>query len=182
VLSPVIDLRTAQRSLVATLEITALTCGAHVLAGGELPSPGFLLALGAVVFACSLATFGRVVRAVTVVPVVLATQIGLHAAFATAEPMHAMPGMAGTGSSGLWHLEPTMFWAHLVTAVVTAIVLLTQERVLAAVVTWLARITPVAASAAPLLRGTFVVARSTRRSLLRTSPRRGPPVLLAHAA
>jgi hypothetical protein len=91
-----------------------------------------------------------------------------------------MPGMSP--APGFWHLEPTMFWAHLVTAVLTAIVLLTQERALATVITWLA---PVAATTVPdvlLPRGTFLVVRSTRRALLRTSPRRGPPVLLARAA
>ena len=70
--------RTAQRSLVATLEVTALAGGAHVLAGGHLPSPVFLLAFGAVVLAGAFLTIGRFLRVAAVVPFVLVAQVALH--------------------------------------------------------------------------------------------------------
>jgi hypothetical protein len=185
---PAIDARTAQRSLVATLEITGLATGAHVLAGGAMPAPGFLLALGLVVLGCSLVTIGRLVRLRYVVPFVLLAEVGLHAVFEATAPMPAMGGMEAmggqpasmTGFPSSLHVTPMMFWAHLVTAAVTAIVLVLQERAVAAVAHWLRRLrtSPYVApllvrAAAPALE-----ARSNRRVLLTTSPRRGPPLQL----
>ncbi|HEX4191297.1 MAG TPA: hypothetical protein VHZ06_09920 [Marmoricola sp.] len=181
-----IDVRTAQRSLVATLEITGLATGAHLLAGGAMPAPGFLLALGLVVLACSLAAIGRLVRLRYVVPFVLVAQVGLHAAFEATAPMGGMGTMGGSQPASMagfpaWlHLTPMMFWAHLVTAVLSAIILVTQERAVAAVTGWLRRLS-VDANIAPLLAradAPAAEARGKRRVLLSTSPRRGPPALL----
>jgi hypothetical protein len=172
--------RTAQRSLVVTLEIVALAAGAHVLAGGHLPAPVFLLALAAVVFAGAVLSIGRFVRVRTVVPFVLAAQVGLHAGLEATRPTHS--GMAMPAhDTGFLGTTPTMFWAHLVTALIAAIILLLQERVLAAVVTWFGVHVAVAAIA-PLRSGAPVLAVRTsrpRQALLRLSPRRGPPQALA---
>jgi hypothetical protein len=170
--------RTAQRSLVAALEVTALAAGAHVLAGGHLPSPVFLLGFGAVVLGAAALTLGRFLRVGVVVPFVLLAQVGLHAGVEATRPTHAAMEMAG--GDGLLHTTPLMVGAHVSTSIVLAIVLLLQERVVAAVGTWLRPLVVVAARpaarrpVAPAYRG-----RRPRRALLRTSPRRGPPVLRA---
>lgn len=175
--------RTAHRSAVATLEITALASGAHVLAGGHLPTPGFLLAFAAVVFAAALLTLGRILRVGVVVPFVLLAQVGLHTAIEAVQPTHAGMSMEMSGD-GLWRTTPTMLWAHLATTAVAAIVLLLQERVIAAVATWI-RVFPAVVSL-PLARGDRhqLEPRTTRPRLpmLRVSPRRGPPQVLAAAS
>ncbi|RYY88108.1 MAG: hypothetical protein EOO24_34340 [Comamonadaceae bacterium] len=160
----------------ATLEITAAASLAHVLAGGHLPAAGFLLAFAAIVFGCCLATIGRVLRVGVVVPFVLAAQIGLHAALDTAPAAHhgSMHAAAPDGPLGL---TPVMLWAHLITALVTAILLLLQERVVAAVVsTW--RPLPLGVPAPPRLARLLATARLAvvvPVDLLRAAPRRGPP-------
>lgn len=173
-----LDAQTAQRSLVATLEITAAASTAHVLAGGHLPAVGFLLAFAVVVLLGTLATIGRFLRIGLVVPFVLAAQVGLHAALDTA-PMahHAMTAPTGAPLG----LTAPMFWAHLVTALVTAIVLLLQERVLAAVTARfvVGGLVPVAVARQPA--ALLPAGRRPRRLLLRVSPRRGPPVRAALA-
>ncbi|RNL61275.1 hypothetical protein EFK50_18095 [Nocardioides marmoriginsengisoli] len=174
------EARTAHRSAVAALEITALTAAAHVLAGGHLPAPGFLLGFAAMVFVAAALTFGRVLRVGVVVPFVLLAQLGLHSALEAVQPTHAGMSMTVTGEH-LWQMTPVMFWAHLVTTVVTAIVLLVQEHVVAAVATWI-RVFP-AVVALPLLRGDrhHDEPRTTRPRLplLCVAPRRGPPGVLA---
>ncbi|MCX6397961.1 MAG: hypothetical protein NTV23_15845 [Propionibacteriales bacterium] len=175
----------AQRSLLATAEITAAASLAHVVAGGHPPGAGFLFAFASVVFCCCSATIGRLLHVGAVVPLVLAAQVGLHAALDTAPEahhgaMHAMQAMPAVAPDGLLGVTPMMFWAHLSTALVTAILLLLQERVVAAVVGCWRSIDP-----APLdltVRRTARAAarrvRLARVVLLGVSPRRGPPVLL----
>lgn len=165
--------RTASRSLLATVEITAMASLAHVLAGGRLPTPGFLLAFAAVVFGSALLSVGRVLRVGAVVPFVLLCQVGLHASL---DGVHAHAGAHAADASFL-ALSAPMVWAHLVTTVVTAIVLLLQERVLAAAVAALRVLGPVPALAGPARPLTLPVVRAGRQVLLATSPRRGPPRL-----
>lgn len=169
----------AQRSLVATLEITAAASLAHVLAGGHLPGAGFLLAFAAVVFGCCLATIGRFLRIGVVVPFVLAAQVGLHTALEAAPATHH-GALHAAAPDGLGGLTPVMFWAHLSTAVVTAILLLLQERVVAAVVgCWrLVDLVPLDLTVLRPARASERRAALTRAALLRVSPRRGPPVPL----
>ena len=171
----------AQRSLLATLEITAAASLAHVLAGGHLPGAGFLFAFAAVVFGCCLATIGRFLRLGLVVPVVLIAQIGLHAALDTAPAVHHGAHhqvVAPDGLLGSVGLTPVMFWAHLITALITAILLLGQERVVAAVAgIWRsAGLAPLDLPTPRRLRATASQVPLPRAVLLRLSPRRGPPV------
>src|SRR5689334_16864455 len=89
--------RTAQRSLLATVEITGAASLAHVLAGGRLPGAGLLFAFALLVFGCCLATLGRRLHVGLVVPLVLVAQVGLHAALDAAPMMHG--AMAATPMS-----------------------------------------------------------------------------------
>lgn len=170
----------AQRSLLATLEITAAAAVAHVLAGGTLPAAGFLFVFGAVIFGCSVVTIGRFLRIEVVVPFVLAAQVGLHAALDTAPASHhgsMHEVVAADGLLGALSLSPVMFWAHLITALVCAIVLLLQERVIAAVAGSWRAVPGVVPSRQRLARlVTTSSPGSVRRAeLLRVAPRRGPP-------
>jgi len=167
--------RTASRSLLATVEITALASVAHVLAGGRLPTPGFLLAFAGVVFGCALLTIGRLLRVAAVVPFVLFCQIGLHASL---DSVHAHSGIVEHAASPILSLSGPMLWAHLVTTVVTAIVLLLQERVLAAVVAALGVLGATQVLNGPSRPRTPLLVRAGRQVLLATSPRRGPPRVL----
>lgn len=165
--------RTAARSLLATVEITVLASVAHVLAGGRLPAPGFLLAFALVVFAGALLTLGRVVRLAAVVPLVMLSQVGLHASL---DGVPAHPGMGHGAEGSVLTLTGPMLWAHLVTAVVTAIVLLGQERVVALLVAVVRIGTDLAPTPARRLRPrTAPLSGPARQVLLSTSPRRGPP-------
>lgn len=171
--------RVAQRSLLATLEITAAASAAHVLAGGHLPAAGFLFAFAAIVFGCCLATIGRFLRIGVAVPFVLAAQIGLHTALDSAPAAHHGSLHAVVAPEAPFGLAPVMFWAHLITALVTAILLLLQERVIAAVVSsW--REAPHGVPSPPRLarlRSTSRLAVVIPAELLRAAPRRGPPNL-----
>lgn len=162
----------------ATVEITGLASLAHVLAGGRMPSTGFLLAFGVLVFGCALLTIGRVLRVAVVVPFVLLAQVGLHGSLDGVHA-HAHAGASAHGDSGLVTQSGPMLWAHLATAVVTAIVLLLQERALAAVTLALrVRSHSPAVLQSSLLGSTAFLAPVARRILLATSPRRGPPQVL----
>ena len=164
--------RVASRSLLAAVEITALSSAAHVLVGGRLPTPGFLLAFAGLVFGCAVLTLARYLRVTSVVLFVLVAQVVLHASL---DGAHAHAGH----DSGLVTLSAPMLWAHLATAVVSAIVLLLQEQVLAAVVAGL-RLPgqTVRVPSAPVAARTRVLVVPRRQVLLATSPRRGPPRVL----
>lgn len=186
-MSPVMGVSTraqvAQRSLLATVEITAAAALAHVLAGGSLPAAGFLFAFAGVVFGCCLATIGRFLRVGVVVGFVLVAQLGLHSALDAAPTAHHSAShqvAAPDGLLGSLGLTPVMFWAHLITALVTAILLLLQERVVAAVVRcWRSvEIVPLDLTVRRTVRASARWLRVTRAALLRVSPRRGPPALL----
>lgn len=170
--------RVAQRSAVATVEITVAATVAHAVAGGHLPAVGFLLAFSLVVFGCCLVTIGRVLSVAVTVPFVLVVQFGLHGALDSGPVAHHGSLHGAVAPDGLLGLSPVMFWAHLVTAVVTAIFLLLQGRIIAAVVaSWRPLPQPFS-----LLSGSAPLAVTSRVSvvlpavLLRAAPRRGPPV------
>jgi hypothetical protein len=181
--------RTARRSALATVEIITLACGAHVVAGGDLPAPGFVLALAAVIFGASLLTFGQMVRLRYVVPVVFLAQVGLHERFdgGAVMSMHAIAGPAnGSVQPPLTQVfpmmvSPLMLWAHLVISVITAIVLFNQERVLAAVVNWLISLVPSPYAGQGLGRSVAGVidVLGVREHLIAAAPRRGPPLAFA---
>lgn len=171
---PELNKRAARRSFVATIEIITLACAAHVVAGGDLPAPDFVAALSAVVFIASLLTYGRGVQLRYLVPIILAAQVGLHAGLDTPGAM-PMRGMAAP--SGPDHLSATMLWAHLVVTMITAIVLLNQDRVAVAVTGWFSALLA-APHAGPRLGRSRTGAAprvTTAGVLVRLAPRRGPP-------
>lgn len=172
-------MQVAQRSLLATLEITTAAALAHVLAGGHLPAAGFLFAFAGIVFACCLATIGRFLRIAVVVPFVLAAQIGLHSALDAAPAAHH-GSVHAAAPEGVLGLTPAMFWAHLTTALVTAILLLLQERVVGAFVAYCRPVLTVPLDLGPRRRVRVGTPRFSlaRAELLRVSPRRGPPRLV----
>jgi hypothetical protein len=164
----------AARALLATLEIVGLSAAGHVAAGGSLPPPGYLLALGAAVFVASLSVLARWLRVWVILPLVGAAQVGLHLGFAhtaVTDPHLAAQAAAEPGSA-------LMVSAHLVVTVVTALVLLLQSQAASRLAGWLERLllTPApTSSAVPGALLARLVRRCRRRLLLAASPRRGPP-------
>jgi len=165
-------------ALRAALEITVLALAAHLVADGHVPGPGYALGFGALVLAGCLAQARRRERLPMVVLAVLAAPLLLHALLPSPSMgVHAgMPGMAAVETAPLG-LTPPMIWAHLVGALLTAIVLLGQDFVVELVLAWWAR-RPGAAvlpspSQPPARRSRPV--RRQRAELLAASPRRGPP-------
>lgn len=169
--------RTALRSLLACLEIVGFAAGAHVVAGGHLPGPVFLLALAAVVGGAAHLSISRRSSPVVVVPFVLAAQVGLHATLEASSHVHT--GMVmHQPEHGFLGLTPTMLWAHVVTTLLTAIVLLCQERLVSAVTTYLRPLVAVVVPAGQQRPPYAAPSVGVRRILLATSPRRGPPALV----
>jgi hypothetical protein len=171
-------------ALFATVEITALALVAHVVAGGALPGTTHVLGLATVVFVVASAYAGRRVRLPVVVALVFAAQLALHVVadpgpMAGQHPMRGMPGMIGPTVPAPDMTAP-MLLAHVVGALVTAIVLLLQERVLDVAIE---RLSPELSR--PALPGRDVALARTlhdvvgRNALLALSPRRGPPAVVA---
>ncbi|NMD47796.1 MAG: hypothetical protein GYA85_13670 [Propionibacterium sp.] len=67
-----------RRSLLASLEIVAAFCVAHVAAGGKLPTVHWLLAAGASVFLASWLVIRLRFRMRWMVPALTVTQLWLH--------------------------------------------------------------------------------------------------------
>lgn len=176
------------RALVSSVEIVGLAGLGHAAAGGGVPDPGYLLMLAGVMFGASLLTLGGVLRLRTVLPVAAAAQLGLHLAFAHAGhagTAHAGMSQAAMSQSGTAHAGTAMLAVHLLTAVVTALLLVLQARAAARVLAWLDRLLdrPRWAPGAPPPRLAAARPRQlSRRLLLATAPRRGPPQRHALAA
>lgn len=167
------------RTCVVTGEVMTLTAVAHGLAGGELPSLGWLAAMSAGVLAVSLATLRGALRVRTAVPAIGLLQVGLHMSFQMAAAHeHAAHGMGA--DQGL-ALSIPMLFAHLVTTAGAAVMLLIQERAIARARAWLdawRRPRPVLSAPRARSMPTGGVRRPvSRRVLLLRSPRRGPPAM-----
>jgi len=168
-------MRAMLRAAAATVEIVGFSACAHAAADGAVPTAEELawVSLG-VLAAIALLLTGRL-RVRTVFAVCTALQVGLHLAFASfgASPM---PGMA---TMPAMHATPSgrMVVAHVVSAVVTGLVLLVQDRA-GRRLTDLVGIAPLAA---PLSRRPLpalcAMAPVARIELLRVPPTRGPPAV-----
>jgi hypothetical protein len=122
------DLMTARAAL-ATGAIMAGTATAHIWAGGELPSVGWIAMIGALVLAATRAVFrGRVGAPVMVLGLGIA-QLGVHALLTamTVQPTHHQAGHhqhVASGSVGpdLLSIGWQMAMAHALSAGITALV------------------------------------------------------------
>lgn len=173
------------RSAVATVEIVGFSAYAHAHADGRLPTPDELLWVAAGVFAATALLLTGRARMPVVLGACAALQVGLHVTYASLAPasapsmhsMHGMPGMHATATGAAMGAMPTgqMVLAHVVSAVVTALVLIVQEqavRRLAAVRALRGYVLP--ARTRPCA-STGVATPATTLELIRVSPTRGPP-------
>jgi hypothetical protein len=128
----VLTLRRAPRSRVrlsATLgsleSVTALVL-AHLAAGGELPSAGWLVAFAVLVYGASSVVLRERARIRVVLPALLAAQVLGHAWLVTLAPdLH--PGHEHVTSAFLG-LTPAMLGAHLAAAAVTGTMWVLRRR------------------------------------------------------
>jgi hypothetical protein len=174
-----------------------LSLTAHVLAGGAAPSPLALIVLAVPVACLSILVTGERAGLTRIGGTLAATQVGLHEGFMLlAQPHCNLPTMAGHGHTAVgvaMSCTPAMpmagpsalmFAAHVAAAVATGLLLWRGERLLWALVTWLAVALPQALDPLPVpARGRahpVAVRRSTRSSTtLGGVGRRGPPAVAA---
>lgn len=174
-----------------------LSLTAHVLAGEAAPSLVALLVLAVPVACLSTLVTGERAGLLRIGSTLAATQVGLHEGFMLlAQPHCDQPAMAGHGHTAAGAAlsctpamqmagpSTVMLTAHVAAAVATGLLLWLGERVLWALVTWLAGALPQALDPLPGPAGrsarTVVVRRSTPSlTTLGGVGRRGPPALAA---
>ena len=168
-------MRAMLRAAAATVEIVGFSACAHAAADGAVPTTEELVWVSLGVFAATALLFTGRLRMRTVFALCTALQVGLHLAYATAGPS-PMPGMA---TMPAMHATPSgrMVVAHVVSAVVTALVLLVQDRAvrrLGAIAVLGAPVLPPARRPSRLL---CVLRVNAGIALVRIAPTRGPPRL-----
>jgi len=153
------------------LEVTAILVVGHALAGGELPSLPWVLAMAAVVFGSGLLVLRRGLAARYAVPASVAAQVLLHAWLTWLTPTEAL----GHGSHVHATFEPRMLAVHVAGALVAALAWHLRGRALDVAVAWITLPRPVAPSRAHAGAGRRPRALAGR-ALASVAPRRGPPV------
>lgn len=149
----------------ATLEIQVAMIAAHLVAGGDLPDPGWIAVSGVLTLLAGRVVLGGRLRAATALPLLLGLQLVGHAW------MTALAPMQHHGSSALLPSGP-MLAAHVVGAAVTYLVWRLRARAIRAVVHWLRAVTvPVSRVATVTSDGAVLTART---AALTIGPR-GPP-------
>jgi hypothetical protein len=164
------------RSVVASLEIVGLSSHAHYVAGGALPSTAYLLAILGLVGAVSALLRHRLLSTRVAVGAVVAGQLLVHTA-STSATTH------GSHAAGLFTSDD-MLLAHAVSAAVTVAALLWQEQAVVLLVRLLVPPTRCGTFARPALGLPARHPGGVRRGIevVRYTPRRGPPSLVAAAA
>lgn len=176
---------TAPRAALVSAEVTTTLVVAHAAAGGALPSPGWIGAMALAVFAAGLPVLRGSVRAVVVLPALLAAQIGLHLWLGALTPAahsgHAHgAAVAGAGAAPDLHLGWPMLLAHLLGAAVTALSWHVRRRAVHRLLAWGTAVVVPLTPARDLPASARTV-RPAARLPLSLAPRRGPPVAPAAA-
>jgi hypothetical protein len=175
-----------------------LSLSAHVLAGGAAPSAPALLVLAVPVACLSILVTGERAGLLRIGGTLAAAQVGLHEGFMLlAQPHCSLPAMAGhahgapagaamscTAAMPMAGPSVAMVVAHVAAAAATGLLLWQGERLIWALVTWLAVTLPQALDPLPArARRTAhpIVVRRSARSLttLGGVGRRGPPAVAA---
>lgn len=164
------------RAVTATVLALVGATAAHTWAGGSIPTGPGLALVAAVVLAGSVLTFRRDVPAWTMLPLVAASQLGVHESFGlVAAHDHAGTGLAAPATAGMTEAGWTwqMVAAHLFVTLLTALLWWAGRRAASYAVTVRSR---PALPVAPRLAEP--VGAPVRRSIVRLllSPRRGPPL------
>ncbi len=177
------------RAAAATVEVTAALAVGHRVAGGSLPSVPWLLVMAGAVFGAGLLVLRGRVRPLVAVPVLIATQLLLHAwltALTTgtdvaghlgADPMGAM---AQTGHAHAL-LDPSMLAVHAAGGLLTAVLWELRARVGEVVVTWTRQPPPPLPAPRRVVAPVCAPPALAERFVVASTPRRGPPVAVATA-
>jgi hypothetical protein len=174
----VLTVRRAPRSRVrlsATLgsleSVTALVL-AHLAAGGEVPSVGWLAAFAVLVYGASTVVLRERASVRVVLPGLLAAQVLGHAWLVALAPAQH-PGHEHAASAFLG-LTPVMLGAHLLAAVVTGVMWVLHRRAVEVLLGWTEQ--GVVPPPAPRRTGPPALRRTrTAREHRALAPTRGPP-------
>jgi hypothetical protein len=168
-----------------SLETTTALVIAHVAVGGMVPSVPWVVAMATSVFAVGLLALRGDVRALVAAPFLVSLQLILHCWLAVLPSSgygheHSLAGQVGMPMGHQTHLGLTvpMVLAHVVAGLFATWVWRLRRRAVRVLTAWgdtTARIPIRTASAARLPS----LALDPSRLLLRTSPRRGPPMPVA---
>jgi hypothetical protein len=161
---------TAGHTARASVEVWALTVVAHTIAGGALPDIPWLVGLAGLVAGATAVVLRNQARPWLLAPVLVASQLGLHALFASL----ASSGHASHHTHQAIDLSPRMLAAHGVCAVLTAVVWWVRRWVVE-VVLQLAASVPVAARPSAPPAPSVGWAASTKVWLV-GDPGRAPPL------
>jgi hypothetical protein len=199
------------RAAAVSVSVLGLALGAHLAAGGTLGDPLVVAAAGAFTMLLAIGVCGSRLKAVTVLALLGAGQLGLHHVFAATAGSGTTPGCSAgtvgaghahavaladtvqhcvTSSGGAHALTATMLGAHLLATVLNAALLWRGDRALFALWTWwapllavlLERTLPAVGAIGPAPRLGAPPRRARPRIVwLDLAPRRGPPLLGATA-
>lgn len=163
------------------MEILATVVAAHTIAGGALPSWPWIALMGGSILGGSLVVLRRRVPLLLAVPALVAVQLLLHSWLMVLAPStpgamtmhHGMSGMPASG--GGLGLDGPMIFAHVVGALVTALVWQTRSRLADVVLTWHAALL----HCTPTRPGSLLIGLPARPlagwGALFVAPQRGPP-------
>ncbi|MGM0931357.1 MAG: hypothetical protein ACQEXN_16840 [Actinomycetota bacterium] len=186
------------RSAVVAAAVLCLAAGAHTAAGGTLPAPTVVLALGALTWLPVMILAGRRLAPATILAVLAGGQLALHQAFelfgtvqCAPSPVAEHTGHAGHAGHAAVALDcvaashtgnsPGMLAAHLLATALTALMLARGEAALWVLAAWLRPLVqlpavpaaPIAASLPLADQGPLPLHTAYLVTLV---PRRGPPV------
>lgn len=155
------------RAVTATVVAVAGAAGAHTWAGGAVPTGPGLALVATVVLAGSVLAFRRDVPARAMLPLVAASQLGVHESFGLV-PTHDHAATPAPDVGWTWQ----MVAAHVFVTLLTALLWWAGRRAASYAVGWRAR--PALRVVGRLLPpGETPACRSLRHLVV--SPRRGPP-------
>lgn len=174
----------ALRATASTVEVTGALALGHLAAGGTLPTLPWLGVMAAAVLGAGLLVLRGRVRPLVAVPVLVATQLLLHAwltALTTAP--EAVGHAAGGAHPGHAHavLDPSMLAVHVAGGLLTVVLWELRARTAEVVVTWTRQ--PLPPLPTPRRAPAPVVAPGSlaTRLVVVAVPRRGPPARLLTA-
>jgi len=163
----------------ASAETTTALAIAHTAAGGELPAPGWLLAVAVTASGASLLVLRHRAPVRVMLPAMVGLQVLLHAwlvALSAGSDLHRH----GSGSDALLGLTWPMLLAHVAAGLVAAVAWVLRRRAVDVLLGWAdAPLPPVALRRS--VGAPHVTPGPTRRDLV-ARPTRGPPRALLAAS
>lgn len=175
----------AARSAWATAEIVTTLVAAHTAAGGVLPSLPWIGAMAGVVFLAGLGVLKGRVSSKVAVPALVVAQLLLHCYLTVLTPASGSMGQMQMGTGFVGHLHHVltlpMLAAHVIGAVITALVWESRARAVDVLIAWSRPPRALLPVARRLVAETAPLVRPATQQVIAVAPRRGPPVLVRFA-